>query len=184
MWLFIKRFILRTLMFFGICVPIMLLGSIILLLFLPFSKHEKLPYFLKWWDCADFYVGRDPHTYREVVKKGWWARYTWLAWRNPMNYFEYRYMGMEYDPRSVWVLYDPQGDDVGDKSRAGYRHIELTDSKGRGFYEYYWIYKYPFASNWCFRFRMGWKIKDKKRVHYQLIQWCFVIGPWFPYSGA
>ncbi len=176
------RLITRLIIFLVICVPVMLLGMIVLLPYLPFSNSKQLPYLLRWFDCADFYVGRDTGTYEGVVALGWWARYTWLAFRNPMNYFDYQYLGLHISTPIEYIRYNPEEDLIDNKNKEGLRYVEIVNGDGKTYYEYFYIKK--LSATKCFRFRMGWKIKDKDQYDGKVIQWCFVISPYYSYTGV
>jgi hypothetical protein len=93
--------------------PVQLAGAVILAIYLPFhdwvrpksvsiTHNETLPKILRWFDNAGVYenggVFEEYKTdglsggpsYRALWKKpeGVLARYTWLAWRNAVNYFQ------------------------------------------------------------------------------------------------
>lgn len=192
MLLFMIRFLkhLFTLVFVNI--PLQLLGALILLMYLPFSKSEKLPVWLKWVDNADIWVGRDPYTYLLVCRDGWWARYCWLAWRNPLNYFGYVVQGADIkevlSTKSVTVY---SGDvditkprqlpQIGDShSKApGFFHREVETLDGN-LYEYYYIHRW--SATKCFRFRMGYKLGQDADCKGPT-QAVFVIQPWKSYTG-
>lgn len=184
----IMRLIKFSLIFLLLLLPLQLVGAILLLFVCPFVPNDKLrlPSLFKWWDIVDDYIGRDTSVIKKIYAQGWWARYCYIAWRNPNNYFGYIYMGLHWTGDEVYTLYDPSEDDVGDGTRAGFRHIEvvrrnaLIDDK---YFEYYWIYQYPFAKHVCFRFRLGWKIKDTDNPIGSVSQWVYVISPWHNYSG-
>jgi len=180
------RFLRHTATFLFILLPLMIAGWILLLITLPYIRAEQrfLPRWLRWFDNADQYVGRDTSVYYMICDSGWWNRYTWLAWRNPINYFHYVYMGLKWKGGEAYLDYDPAGESVGDSSsdHPGFRHIEVRQN-GLHYFEYYWIYRYPFKRDVCFRYRLGWKISDTKNPPGTISQWVFVISPWKKYSG-
>ena len=196
---FLSRLLINITKFLLLSLPLQLIGSLLLLIYLPFHFAKprlspKLPFLLRWFDCADLYqeFGRTPVTYLSLVyPMGWWKTYTWLAWRNPINYFGYKYLG--FFLKNPYIIskykYYPTyqvGTDlreVGNSSSdvPGFFYIELKcDSKT--YYEYYWIYRYG-QSKKCFRFRLGWKIGQDPVYKEEFCQEVFVISPLMSYSG-
>ncbi len=188
MILFLARLIKYTVLF-SLILPLQLVGAIALLLVLPFYKGLKLPFFLRWYDSYDLYSDRDDSVYRSVIDKGWWARYVWLAWRNPLNYFHYHHLGLHWNGHEVYLRHNPDEDNVGDSTNdhPGLRHIEVEQIDDLGnrhtYFEYYWIYVYPFNKKVCFRFRLGHKISDLDNPAGSISQWVYVISPWKKFSG-
>lgn len=185
---FFCRLIDFMLMFFCFLLPMMIIGAIILLFVCPFMPKDKLqlPKYFRWWDNVDSYIGRDTRVYQSVCQQGWWARYCWLAWRNPINYFDYVHLGLKWNGTELYDVYNSNEDDVGDGTYPGWRHIEVVQYDGKEwkpYFEYYLIYKYPFAPKYCLRFRCGWKIGDNKNKPDTLSQWCLVFNPLMPYTG-
>lgn len=180
------RFICHSIVFLAVCLPLMLLGIIMVAIALLFvsDTEYKFPRIFKWWDNADVWIGRDSRAYQAICAQGKWARYQWLVFRNPMNYFDYQYLGLHWNGHEIYTHYNPKDDDVGDDGRAGFRYIEVVQPCPCGceyfhtYYEYYWIYQYPFAKNVCFRYRLGWKIANNKNEKGTTSQWVFVISPW------
>ena len=186
MLLFIYRLILQTITFFFLLLPLMLIGAIILPFVCPFiSKDElQLPALFRWWDNADSYLNRDTSAYKTVCQAGWWSRYCYIAWRNPINYFDYLRMGLIWRGNEVYTTYNPDEDNIGDgfNQIPGWRHIEVNQN-GKKYWEYYLIYVYPFNKKVCFRWRSGYKIKDKNNPTGTITQWCLVLSPWKEYDG-
>lgn len=191
---FLLRLLINIFKFLCISVPLQLLGALILLPFL-YYRHDKyartLPSWLKWFDCADFYVGRDTSTYvNKIIPQGWWIRYCWLAWRNPINYFSYKYLGFLLEPpyKSLTYIKIPESEhDIGDSSQdiEGFYYQEI-EVNSKVYYEYYYIYVYtiPFTSiQKCIRFRMGWKLGQNIYAKYGHVQDVFVISPFHTFSG-
>lgn len=182
---FISRLIKHLTILILVCIPLEILGILILLPICWFSRNSiYLPKALRWFDNADLYVGRDPKVYLEVCQKGTLYRYYWLALRNPLNYFGYTRLGVCLKTE-IKALYETiSTPPVGDTTKAGlYRCEALIDEKR--YFEYYLIYKYPFWPTLCFRFRMGHKlkmIKDNKLGDY--IQFVMVISPFHSYTGV
>src|SRR6185503_19026858 len=157
---FLYRLLYHIAIFFMVLLPLEIIGWLVLL---PVCKYQgtntnhlsqRLPACLKWFDNADYYVDRDTSTYDAVCQSGWWNRYCWLAWRNPINYFGYVVLGLRViEPL---VLIDKIGNQsVSDNGTTGLYYAEYEmDSKV--YYEYYYIHKW--SATKCLRFRMGHKI--------------------------
>lgn len=185
---FFLRLINNLAKFAACSLPLQGIGAIALAVYIPFAKTTKanksLPYCLRWFDCADFYFDRDTSTYLKVIEQGKWARYCWLAWRNPINYFNYKYMGFYMDDKAtivggiLWDISQKVGDATG--CVPGYFHIEVLCS-GKIYYEYYYILKY--SDTTCLRFRMGWKIGQNPILVPGYVQDVFVVAPYKSYSG-
>lgn len=186
----IFRFLKQLLKFFCVVLPLMISGWFVVAIALLFvSRNQfKLPAIFRWYDNADAYIGRDTSVYEVVCLQGYWARYCWLAWRNPINYFGYKYLGFQFLAHGDYTKYNPSEDDIGDNSRAGFRHIEYEQwcfpnhSCGKDkYYEYYLIHKW--SANKCLRFRFGWKIVNNKNPIGSYCQWVLVFQPYKYYSG-
>lgn len=178
---FLLRLLKHITVFLLVCVPLQLLGIILILPVVYFSKDYQLPYLFRWFDCADFYVNRDTSTYIALVDSGSkWNRYTWLAFRNPINYFDYQYLGYKWTGQEVYTTYSSIEDTIGDGSFGGIRHIEVDS----GIYEYYYIKPYRILNlSLCIRFRIGWKIKNMDNPTGKYSQWCLTFNPFQPYTG-
>lgn len=183
---------------FFVALPLEISGWFILpivLLFVPMSQI-KLPSLFRWYDCSDMYNGRDYSTYAAVCREGYWARYTWLAWRNPCNYFGYFHLSFIFNSNGVYEVCNPAEFDVGNTTgaRAGFRYIEYKqaelpsgafyklEEKEKTYYEYCWIYKW--SSKKCLRYRMGWKIGNNTNPVGSYCQWVCVLQPYIDYSGV
>jgi hypothetical protein len=117
-----------------------------------------LPWYLKWFDLADNWpeCGReDSTTYKEkIIPQGWFARYTWTQWRNPVNYFQYMYLGVQIDyPNGVIteLLGDIRTYSSGEN---GWYYIEIDNV----YYEYLWQYNWKFLPGKRIVLRMGHKL--------------------------
>ncbi len=174
--------------FLFISLPLQLIGSVVLLMYLPiqrklYPKLEMLPIFLRWFDNADMYIGRNTETYETVYEGPFLNHYTWLAWRNPINYFSYVYLSVQVLGK-IDVIYSNDlegniGDSTGDSS--GFRYTELIVN-GQTIYEYYCIHKW--SSTTCLRFRIGYKIGAlESNSPNDYIQEVFVIAPYKSYKG-
>lgn len=179
------RFVSHCITFFVACLPLMILGIFIIPIAIMFSDNNsyKLPFLFRWWDCADLYAfGRDTSEYRTIYKQGSWARYKWLCFRNPINYFDYIHLGLLWNGFENYTYYNSKDNDVGDDGRAGFRYIEVLHNDSY-FYEYCWVYRYPFNRKACFRYRMGWKIANNDNPRGTCSQWCLTISPYRYFNG-
>ena len=64
---FLLRLLKHTITFLFICLPLQLIGAILLLPAVYYSRSPQLPYLLRWFDNADMYVERDASTYLNEV---------------------------------------------------------------------------------------------------------------------
>ena len=184
------RLIRNLLVLFCVAIPHEIIGWVVLpfvLLFVP-KTQIKLPALFRWFDNADIYAGRDYSVYQYVCNQGYWARYLWLAWRNPCNYFGYFYLSFVFNARGKYTVFDPSQVNVGNTTgaRAGYRYIEYVQlspvsSALDTYYEYCYIKKW--SSTKCLRFRMGWKIGNNTNPVGSYCQWVCVLQPYIDYSG-
>lgn len=177
------RFIKHLATFLFFVIPLMILGWLILpfvLLFVP-KNQIRLPAVFKWFDSVDSYIGRDTSVYQSVCQQGYWARYTWIAFRNPINYVGYKVLGFQFNGTEMYYRYDPKQFDIGDTSREGFRSIEVMKDKNF-YYEYYWIKKW--SQTKCLRIRIGWKIVNNLNPIGSWCQWVLVFQPWKDYSGS
>jgi len=197
---FLARLLCHTFTFLFVCLPLMLAGTVILLFVCPFMPKDRirLPYLVRWFDIVDDYIGRDTSVIQKIYAGGWWDRYVYCGWRNSVNYFDYMFLGLRWDGRERYTRYNPAESDIGDGfgQRTGLRYISvereghLCTCSGqphlinKHYFEYYFIYQYPFAKKVCFRFRLGWKIKDRINLAGTVSQWVFVISPWKRYDGV
>ena len=190
---FIIRLTQNLLKFFLVSLPLTLVGAILLAVYLPIHREfyrdnlvnsMRLPSLLRWFDNADIYpeFKRDFTTYAKVFAGPLFTHYTWLAFRNPINYFSYKYMAMSWTGREQWIRYDIFEEDVGDAymDRPGLRYIEI-EQDGKVFYEYYYIKRW--SATKCFRFRMGWKVQDKRNGIGSKVQDVLVLSPYKSYAG-
>lgn len=182
--LFIYRLIRNLAVLFCIALPLEISGWFILLVVLLFvpKTQLKLPRAFIWFDCADMYVGRDYSVYQAVCAQGYWARYLWLAWRNPCNYFGYTHLSFIFNSTGKYLIANPNEFNVGNTTGAipGFRYIEYVQNDGT-YYEYCWIKKWNSAK--CLRFRMGWKIENNSNPINSYCQWVTVLQPYIDYSG-
>lgn len=180
----IIRFISHALIFLLVCLPMMIAGAILLLfvcLFMP-NNRIKLPYIFRFWDIVDGWIGRDTSVIQKIYAEGWWSRYTYCAWRNPVNYFDYFYLGLNWNGSEEYTLYDPAEDDINTGNQQGYRHIEVMQGD-KSYYEYCLVWVYPFAKPRCLYFRFGWKIVNKDNPAGSVSQWVLTINPFCTFTG-
>ncbi len=179
---FILRLIKHLGVLFLVLLPLEILGWVILLpiCYLQGTSLEKLPVWLKWFDNADQYVGRNIDTYRSIYLSGWYNRYVWLAWRNPLNYFGYEVLGHKVSSK-MSVLQQHGDVSIGDGTKSGFYYVECKD-RDEILYEYYLIHKW--SDTKCLRFRMGYKIKspDSNLVD-SVIQYVLVLQPYKDFWG-
>ncbi len=165
-----------------VCLPLEIIGWCVLIPAVYFAKGYKLPRLLRWFDNADQYIGRDTSTYIGVVDSGKLNQYLWLAFRNPINYFGYRVLGV-CPQTAIEAIYETQNTTtVGDTSSEGFYHCEaVIDGIRRS--EYYLVKAYP-GKKTCFRFRMGHKIQRlNSNPIGSYIQYVFCIQPYKSYTG-
>lgn len=207
--------------FFFIKVPLQLSGIPILAITLLFYINDerwdgdelidqRLPKFLRWFDVGDEidkkYGLNGDLGYKvlffggfRVVEKPWdiyRLRFTWLALRNPINYFQHNVLGIksntlvasgtETDIPYGILDHRDASPNVGDYpgQTFGTRHTTAILNNGRIIREYYKIWLWPFNSDKCIRIRIGYKLGDDPlNQPRDTIQWCFVIQPWKTYLG-
>jgi len=181
----------HTLVYLLIVLPLELLGMIILPIVLIFISKDAvhLPFLFRWWDNHEYYLrnngslddldglsGPKYHRIREGIEgatglKLLWARYKWLALRNALNYFQYKYLGLTWD--DDYTIISKHGEnDVDDVNPGTYKVV--VKIKGKEYWEHYSYTDVPFT-NRTIRIRMGWKIGTvSSKRHGQPIQWTFI----------
>ena len=195
--LFSLRLLKHLALFLGITLPLQLIGIVLLIPTTLLYDIGKLPKVLRWYDSADPFVNRDtsviesinkgtssyyPHTTNRLVLA--FHKYCWLAFRNPLNYFEYIHLGVKADLlfpsyiKRTYINPTDTGKDIGDHfgDAPGYEYIE-TRIGNNYYYEYYAIIpiNYPFLKNKAIRFRMGHKLSGSRVGNW--IQHAFVFNP-------
>lgn len=181
MKLFVLRLIKHLSIYFFISLPLIVVGIVALPVVAFFYDIGKMPIWSRWFDSADPYVGRDTTTIEIINKQGWFKKYWWVAIRNPINYFSYKYLSFVLDEDALFILEgEPNvGDSTGDI--PGYKYIEVIQ-KDKTYYEYYYIKKW--SKTKCFRFRMGYKIGDPYlNQKGEIQQEVLVLQPYKSYSG-
>ena len=177
------KLILKSLGLFIVTGILQLSGIVILpfvLLFVPKSK-EVLPDAFAWFDNHEIRLKQGsmddglagPAYYRDdMVKKYglYLTRYIWLAFRNPVNYFQYSVLGFLVDRTTKFDVtkYGPQvGNQEGDK--AGLSVLVATDSDGESTADIYYVVKLTKAR--CLRIRIGHKLKDPSETKPYIAQY-------------
>ncbi len=172
-----------------VLLPLEVLGWVVLLpaTYLQGTSLEPLPRFLRWYDNADSFVGRDVSTYMNVYKSGWFNRYSWLAFRNPLNYFGYIVLGANIESVKSKTIFKIVSSldtktQIGDATnkQPGIFYMELVDGNGKLYYEYYYIHRW--SDTTCFRFRLGHKLgQDEDCTGWS--QFVIVLQPRKSFSG-
>ncbi len=176
-----------------ITLPLELLGMVVLAVVLPFIKREavQLPKFVRWFDNYESYylahnasdldglIGPDYYLADNKIDtstafKLFKARYNWLAIRNPLNYFQYMYLGAEVDEKPLLLtVAPPLMLDI--DAEGGSEYAQTIDGK---YYEYYYIIPYKRFPGKALRLRWGHKITSRRKLSGRE-QFVFVISPWF-----
>lgn len=183
---FVYRLIKGLTTFIIVILPLQLVGILILYPVCYLVGPKPLPAFLRWFDNADQYIGRDTSVYFSVRDSGTANIYYWLAIRNPLNYFGYQVLGVTLSGTELQTLHTALdsinvGDGTNDHEGLLYSEVKQED---KTYYEYYYIKKYAiFKQIKCFRFRLGHKFTEisKNSEH---VQWCFIISPYHSYDGV
>lgn len=173
--------LLKHLVIFIVTLPITIFGCIALGCVLPITK-TYVPLWLRWFDCADPYVGRNTETIQRVVSEGWKSYWYFIGVRNPLNYFSYKYLGVDTTGCTV-VSNDPE---VGDNKAPGLQYTELLDKDHSvKAYEYYyiWVYIVPLTTiKKCIRLRLGYKLNGLGAG--TIAQEVLVVSPFHSYTGV
>lgn len=176
----------HTLIFLFITLPLQLVSIVVLPFILPFipKDRETLPAFVRWFDNAEIPLGigskddglagpayyREPSiaSYKKVLRTDYLSlllcRYIWLAFRNPLNYFQYKAIGVKIS--GPIIIKEKQGDDtVGNKEgdHAGVYYIKGN----QGYWQYYKVIK--LGSTRCLRIRLGYKDPDENTGYCQFV---------------
>ena len=175
--LFLYRLCTNILSFLLIQLPLQLIGALVLLPVCYFYDIGEFPRVFRWFDSADPYIGRDVSVINHVSSLGWTSKYVWTAFRNPTNYFCYRYLGFDFTGKEGYNITGSL--DVGDSTgkHEGLKIIELTT----GYYEYLYVKK--IKDNSCIYLRMGWKISNMNNKPGSYCQQVFTIS-YRSYSGV
>jgi len=200
MCLFLLRLVKHLSIYLLVLLPLELIGAVIGGLYLFFTPLHKgaLPKWLNWYNnYHDEYPGEQ------------WELYNWLFFRNPLNMFQYTYLGYTCPSWTLptYVSYGGRGkkdwphvrdsavvigSPVGDGLREGFQYIEyqhywhctlLNPRAHITAYSYYFIWKYTIQGvNKCVRFRLGHKL-DEKPVPGKTYQWVLTFSPGTTYTG-
>ncbi len=211
-FLMLFRFTKHAFVYFVVCLPLILVGMVILAVVLPFIKEgqERLPKCLAWFDNdsgirlgypgGDGLAG-DPNYRRMRAEEGhtsiYWERYTWLALRNPINYFSYKILGHKFVAGdTVTKLEGPI--DPGMTMDGGLKILEMETIRPyptvlylglssvpmivyptKTLYEYHYVKAYTlFGKKLCFWARFGWKINHPSEVITgETTEWVFTCNP-------
>jgi hypothetical protein len=188
--------------------PLQLLGYVLLAIYLPFTLRDRrvincpdqrLPKVLRWFDNADDrdqkYGLNGDLAHQKRHKSLFIRRYTWLATRNPVNYFQRKIIGSP----SPWILgyhienhpkykspvaNSKQATQVGDYvgQSEGWRSVEAYNYGYKLLWEYYVVKHY--GNGKCLRMRLGYKLgHDPLEQKSGSVQWVFSISPWKTYRG-
>ncbi len=211
LFLFIYRVLIHFSIFLFISLPLQLLGAIVLIPVVPFYDIGKLPFLFRWFDSVDTYTNRDLWTINLINGGGWIDdpitpsgtysghqllinKYVWLAWRNPINYFSYKVLGIQVQGEVITTLNNlyplipvplNESIEIGDTegNYPGIQSVEMAINN-KTYYEYYMACPYTiFGATRCIRIRIGYKLTDFVLVNGALIEEVFVISPFHSYSG-
>ncbi len=171
--------------------PLTVIGWVILypiLLILP-REANKLPGWCCWFDNfdGDGLVGDTSHMVKSSDPYSAWSKYTWIALRNPINYFKYRVLGVKNDDiiiHSIDSRPDVKGQPVGDYTSGGTLSIEGSCGD-KPIFEYYRIIPYKlFGKVKCVRIRLGWKLLGRFDKQREYISFTCIISPYHSYLGG
>lgn len=200
-------------MYLCISLPLQLIGIALLAIVIPLWNKEnvKLPWFVRWFDLADNYpeFNRTNITYvRDILPLSKWQIYSYIALRNPTNYFSYKYLSkkvpdhgdvlvsafcINYQDSTYRDVFldcrygrnklkevDDNYVDIGDRAQPGWSYVEIKDGRSGDVlaYEYYLVYRY--LSTKCVRIRIGYKLGGDAGSFMQEV---FVISPFHTYYG-
>jgi len=182
--LFLYRLVKHVSILLFVLFPLEVLGWLILLpvCYLNGTSIDPLPRWLRWYDNADQFVGRDTSTYFKVCRTGWWNRYVWLGWRNPLNYLGYVVLGAMIPATLKSDTGPTVGTQIGDATnkKEGFYYREIVTPDDKSYYEYYYIHKW--SETTCLRFRLGYKLGQNADCS-GATQWVLVLQPRKSYSG-
>lgn len=160
---------------------------------------QRLPDFLKWLDNGDVLDrayglnGDLGYQLKYSNLESPWTLYimrlNWLAFRNPINYFQYHKLGIQQEDIEDLIYISERatfiGEEVGDWSSPGVREVDILLTTGKTAFERYWIYQYPFWPTKCFRARIGWKFSNISKIdRAKHFQWVFTVQPIKDYRGV
>lgn len=184
----------HTLTFLFIVLPLNIAGVLILPLVLPFipKDAEKLPKYFRWFDNHEIYYA---HMHKNIdglagsakyrsqqgltkdssALKLFWVRYKWLALRNAINYFQYKYLGLNWLTDSAYYkLVAIEGDSEVNEDNPGRYFIVVQGPNGKKYFEYYRAIKIKYLPV-VIRIRVGWKIGSPlENAKGETSQWVFI----------
>ena len=148
--------------------PLMLAGLVLVAIGLQFEKDNHLPKLLWLWDNAKYGCnGGDFWKRTNGENDSFWAKYQWLALRNPTYNSSQFVLG--YLSSGIYSIEgNPQ---VSRSGVSGYYW-----AREAWHWEYHLIW--PF-SRFCFKFRAGWKVANKKagdRVSFVFTLWVYAFN--------
>lgn len=131
-------------------------------------------------------------------------RVNWLAFRNPVNRFQYNVLGAKVkDFKYLITLINHTQDqhietpesigeeglnfediqEVGNWAYSGYRYRNIATDNG-DIREYYIVYRYPFNPRYCFRARLGYKLSHNPLENdREVVQGAFSVNPFKSFTG-
>ncbi len=139
----IYRLLKHLLVWLLVCLPMMVLGVVVLAVVLPFlpERNERLPRALAWFDNASgrkrpypFGDGLSGDPLYRLLRKSeghtnrYWERLLWLGFRNPINYFDYSVLGHTFTD-SARVTFSSGSSDPGMDNSQGMKVLEMVDYK-------------------------------------------------------
>jgi hypothetical protein len=182
-----------------VCIPLTIIGVPILAVgLLTVDKNATtLPRWLKWFDNADDdgLIGdpanQERNRKRGIDPQGYIAKLLWLAFRNPINYFKYRVLGLKTSEIEYYTAIieksDIPGKPIGDYYSGGKRYIEVQLKDGSKAYEYYLVWPYRLLNRaLCLRIRMGWKIghPDEVQKPREYLSYAGTLNPVGSFKGT
>jgi hypothetical protein len=190
------RIIKHLLIYLVVLTPLEIIGLIILFPVLLFVSKDSysLPKYLAWFDNDTLDGINGSYSFRKDMKtraeddpsflRLAYARYVWIALRNPLNSFQYQKLGIP-----LMLQIGPTrhlGDtNVGDMDYCGTEitEVDIFDTKVRTYWELYTIipYRVPFYKQpLCIRIRLGWKLTSIRGI----AQFALVFNPVMPFRGT
>ena len=149
--------------------PLMLLGLVFVAIGLKYEKDNHLPKLLWLWDNAKYGCNGGNFWLRENGENtSFWAKYQWLALRNPTYNSSQFVLG--YISSGIYTIEGNK--DVTRSGVAGYYWAR------EGWHWEYHLIK-PFTVlglSLCFKFRAGWKLANKvagERVSFVFTVWIY-----------
>lgn len=179
----------KSLAAFVLTLFLQLVSIIVLPIVLLFVKKESetLPNAFAWFDNAEIRLGigaKDdglagyPGYRAEMIPKYglYLTRYIWLAFRNPVNYFQYNVLGAVIYADNCIKDTEYYDAGVGNKEgdHEGLSILSLHTVYGKTRTDVYYVKK--LTSTRCIRIRIGHKLKDPSFGGLYLAQFVFTIN--------